>query len=309
VTVRTAITRSCAAAQAGGPPRRSITRGAAAFARRAGGWGARLLAGGSFAFLLLMAAGARADQSPPNGAFQVPPWQGPVNDYAHLLTPEQSQALEQKLRAHEASKQQRFALLTVPSLQGLPIDTFGIKVAENWKLGSQKGDEGLILIIAPTERKSRIEVGYGLEGQIPDAIASRVLREVLTPAFQQQQYAEGINASFDSLIRAGGGTPVQVQPQTQPRSARRTRPSGALALLAPLILPLILFLLFSGGGRGGGRRRRGGFFVGPFIGGGFGGGGGGGGSWGGFGGGGGGGGDDYRGGGGGFGGGGASGSW
>ena len=261
---------------------------------------ARSLAPVWFTLALLTAAGAHADANPSSSAFEVPRLQGRVNDYAQLLTSSEREALEQKLRAHETRTGQQFALLTVPSLQGQPIENFGIKVGEAWKLGSAKNDEGLILIIAPHERAMRVEVGYGLEGMIPDAIAARVTREVLAPALQRGAYAEGIGAAFDTLIRAGGGDPAQAQP----RSARRTRPSGPIALLTPLLLPLLLFFLFSGGGRG---RRRGGFFVGPFIGGGFGGGGG---SWGGFGGGGGGGGgDDFRGGGGGFGGGGASGSW
>jgi uncharacterized protein len=231
-------------------------------------------------------------------ALDVPPLQGRVNDHAQILTAQQRSALEAKLQAYEARTSQQFTLLTVPTLDGDPIENFGIAVAEKWKLGSEKEDKGLILIVAPKDRKMRIEVGHGLEGELPDVIASRVIREVLQPAFRGNDYAGGINGAFDVLMKYASG---EAEPPTEAAPPARARPRGTVwGLLSPLILPLILFFLFSG--LGGGRRRRGGFFIPPFIGGG-GGWGGGGGGWGGGGGGG------FSGGGGSFGGGGASGDW
>ena len=229
-------------------------------------------------------------------AVEVPKLTGRVNDYASLLSSGDARQLEARLEAFEAKTGHQYALLTVPNLGGAPIEEFGIKVAEAWRLGDAKRDDGLVLIIARDDRKMRIEVGYGLEGEVPDAISSRVIREVLRPAFQRGQFSYGIQAAFDQLIQAAGGD-GQVAPQP-PRRAERQRGSGFPIGVFVIVLIFLALNMFGGGGRGG--RRRGGFYVLPMGGGGFGGF-----SSGGFGGGGGG----FSGGGGGFGGGGASGDW
>jgi uncharacterized protein len=230
----------------------------------------------------------------PAFALDVPPLRTRVNDLAGLLTQSEQATLEDRLRAHEQATGQQFSLLIIPSLEGEPIEDYSIEVAEKWKLGREKEDDGLVLVIAASDRKMRIEVGYGLEGQIPDAMASRVVREVLRPAFRANDYAGGINRAFDILIRLAGGE-AAMPPPTAQRERRAPPPVSLFVIL------FVLFLIFSRFGGGGGRRgRRGGFYIGGFPGGGFGGGG--------FGGGGGGGGG-FRGGGGGFGGGGASGDW
>jgi uncharacterized protein len=231
-------------------------------------------------------------------ARELPALTARVNDYANVLPPERAAALEAKLAEHERRSGQQFALLTVASLEGAAIEQFAIDVAEQWKLGDKKRDDGLLLVLAPNERKVRIEVGYGLEGVIPDAIAARVIREVLTPAFKQNDYAGGLEAAFVVLINHAGGD-GGAMPAAQPQTQRKRQ---KFALL-PLLLPFLLFFFLSRlGGRGG--RRRGMWMMGPGFGAGLGGGFGGG-RGGGFGGGGGG----FGGGGGGFGGGGASGSW
>jgi uncharacterized protein len=236
--------------------------------------------------LLLSPDSARAAELPALTAL--------VNDYARVLSPERAAALEAKLADHQRKTGQQFALLTVASLDGASIEQFAIDVAEQWKLGDKKRDDGLLLVLAPNERKVRIEVGYGLEGVIPDAIAARVIRDVLTPAFKQNDYAGGLEAAFSVLINHAGGDGGAV-PAAQPQTQRKKQ---KFALL-PLLLPFLFFFVLSRlGGRGG--RRRGLWMMGPGFGAGLGGGGGGfGGGGGGFGGGGGGG----------FGGGGASGSW
>jgi uncharacterized protein len=229
-------------------------------------------------------------------ALDIPKLTGRVNDYASLLSSGEASQLEARLEAFEAKTGHQYALLTVPSLGDTPIEEYALKVAEAWRLGDKKRDDGLLLIIAQNDRKMRIEVGYGLEGEIPDAVASRVVREVLRPAFQRGQFSYGVQAAFDVLINAAGGD-GQAAPEP-PRRAQRQK-SGGLPIGAFVIVLIFLALSMFGGGGRGGRGRRGGFFFLPI--GGFGGGGGGG-----FGGGGGGG---FGGGGGGFGGGGASGDW
>lgn len=232
-------------------------------------------------------------------ALDIPKLSARVNDYASLLSNSEAQQLEARLEAFEAKTGHQYALLTVPSLKGVPIEEYALKVVEAWRLGDEKRDDGLLLVIALNDRKMRIEVGYGLEGEIPDAIASRVIREVLQPTFRRGEYAYGIQAAFDVLIQAAGGD-GQAAPEP-PRRAQRQRGGGLPVGLFVVVLVFLALSMFGGGGRGGRRRRGGGFFVLPMGGGGFGGFGGGGG-WGGGGGG-------FSGGGGGFGGGGASGDW
>ncbi len=223
-------------------------------------------------------------------ALEVPPLRAHVNDNAHLLPPDRSAALEARLSDYEARTKHQLALLTVPSLAGDSLEDFSIHVAEQWKLGHKGVDDGLVLVVAPNDHKMRIEVGYGLEGVIPDAIAARIVRDVLAPAFRRSDFAGGIDAAFGALMHAASG-------DGEKDVSEPTQPVGSVwALLAPMLLPLLIFVFFSiVSGRGGYRRRGyGGFFMGP-TGGGWGSSG----SGGGFGGGGGGG----------FGGGGASGSW
>src|SRR5262245_26200310 len=119
----------------------------------------------------------------PAHALEVPPLRAHVNDYAQLLDPARSAELEKKLADYEEKSGHQFTLLSLRSLDGDSVEEFSIRVAERWKLGRKGKDDGLILLVVPGDRKMRIEVGYGLEGVIPDAIASRVIRELLTPAF------------------------------------------------------------------------------------------------------------------------------
>jgi uncharacterized protein len=244
----------------------------------------------------------------PASAFarDVPPLQAHVNDTAHLLSSEGAERLEQKLSSYEQRSGHQFALLTIDSLDGDAIEDFSIRVVEAWKLGKKGKDDGLLLLIVPGDRKLRIEVGYGLEGDITDAFSARVIRNVLTPALRAGKAEQGVSQAFDVLIQKASGEAV---PESAVAPPKRGEGGGSLLpflVLLLFLLPFVLPLLF-----GRGRGRRGGIVLGGL--GGFGGYGGWGGSsrggWGGWGGGGGGGGGGFSGGGGGFGGGGSSGSW
>jgi uncharacterized protein len=244
----------------------------------------------------------------PARALDVPALRGHVNDYANLLPADAAQQLDARLIAFEAKTAHQFALLTVPTLDGTPIEEFAIKVAEAWKLGDKRSDDGLILVIAAQDHKMRIEVGYGLEGVIPDAIAARVTREVMRPAFQRNDYPYGIQAAFDALIQAAGGDGQQLADKARPAAHPPQGGGFPLGFLA-IVLVFVFIGMFGGGSSG---RRRGfwtGVGLGALGGGAFGGRGGGGGGGGGWGGGGDSGGGGFSGGGGGFGGGGASGDW
>lgn len=172
-------------------------------------------------------------------AQEVPPLDGRVNDRAGVLSPTEASQLEAALAAYEKETGHQFALLTLPSLDGYPIEDWGIRTAEAWKLGSADRDDGLIFLVAPNDRKMRIEVGYGLEGAIPDAIAKRVISDYVAPFFRQGEFAAGIRAGFDELMRAAEGEALG-PPVTDFGSSggRRGRPRDANPIASLLSLGL-----------------------------------------------------------------------
>jgi uncharacterized protein len=251
-----------------------------------------------------------------------------VTDLTATLTVSQIAELEAALARFETRKGSQIAVLIVPTTQPEDIEQFGIRVAEQWKIGRDRIDDGVILVVAKNDRRLRLEVGYGLEGVIPDATAKRVIAEIITPHFKERDYFGGIDAGIRQLMRLIEGETLPV-PKPRPRQAGdelfgllviggivagwllsllMSRPaagtlaalgSGALGAvllgLTPLLLFIAAFVFFAvaaGFRNGGGWSSGGGGLGGGSLSGGLGGGRG---SWGG--------------GGGGFGGGGASGSW
>jgi uncharacterized protein len=167
----------------------------------------------------------------------VPPLSARVTDLTGTLTSEQSAALEEKLRAFEARKGSQLAVLIVPTTEPEDIAGFGIRVAEAWKLGRQGIDDGAILIVAKNDRRLRIEVGYGLEGAMPDAIAKRIVADTITPYFKQGDFYGGIDAGLDQMIRVVDGEPL-------PEPDRKwSPPPGGMDWIA-----VILVLIVIGGG-------------------------------------------------------------
>jgi uncharacterized protein len=124
-----------------------------------------------------------------------------ITDLTATLDADQVAALESKLAAFEARQGSQIAVLIVPTTQPEDIAQFGIRVAEQWKIGRTKIDDGVILIVAKNDRTLRLEVGYGLEGAIPDAIAKRVIAETITPYFRAGDFYGGIDAGVHQLMR------------------------------------------------------------------------------------------------------------
>ncbi len=124
-----------------------------------------------------------------------------VTDLTRTLNADQVAALESRLATFEAKNGSQIAVLIVPTTEPEDIAQFGIRVAEQWKVGRAKIDDGVILIVAKNDRKLRIEVGYGLEGAIPDAVAKRVIAEVITPFFKAGDFHGGIDAGVQQLAR------------------------------------------------------------------------------------------------------------
>lgn len=138
----------------------------------------------------------------------VPPLQARVTDLTQTLTPAQQSELEQTLQAFEARKGSQIAVLIVPTTQPEEIEQYAIRVAEAWKLGRKGIDDGALLLVAKDDRALRIEVGYGLEGVIPDAVAKRVVAEVIVPYLKQGDFYGGIQAGVGRLIRLVDGEPL-----------------------------------------------------------------------------------------------------
>jgi uncharacterized protein len=125
---------------------------------------------------------------------------GHVNDFAGLLSAEQKQALAARLVSLEQKAQAEVAVVTLKSLEGGQIDDFAVKLFQRWGIGKKGADNGALLLVAVEDRKARIEVGYGLEPILPDALAGRILDEDLFPAFRQQRYADGLTAAVERLV-------------------------------------------------------------------------------------------------------------
>src|SRR5918996_2763460 len=169
-------------------------------------------------------------------ALPVPPLRGRVNDYAGMVPPDKTQQLEERLARFETETGHQVAVLTIPSLEGDPIEDFSIRVAETWKIGQKGFDNGAILLIAQKERKLRIEVGYGLEGVFPDAIASRIIREVIVPRFREGNFSPGIEAGVDAILQVTKGESLP----ERGRTSSRGNASQVSSLLTALTMTAIL---------------------------------------------------------------------
>jgi len=277
-----------------------------------------------FVALLLASLLIRAEDKP------IPPLSGRVVDETATLSAEQKRVLESKLQAFEQRKGTQIALLITGTTLPEPIESYSIRAADAWKIGRKGVDDGVLIVVAKSDRAMRLEVGYGLEGAVPDATARRLIDEVFVPYFREGKYYEGLDAGIDRLIKVIDGEPLP-----EPKASGSGRDTGSMesyfvlfivaalaiggllrralgrlpaalvvgagigflawfiiaSILAALLAGMVAFLMTVFGGMMPGRIGGGGLGGGGFGGGGFGGGGG------------------FSGGGGGFGGGGASGRW
>jgi len=263
-------------------------------------------------FAALMLFGAQLAQ-----AQTFPKLSGRVVDAADLLSPEQEAQLTQLSADIEKASSRQFVVATIPDLQSYPIEDYGYRLGRAWNIGQKGANNGIILIIAPNERKVRIEVGYGLEPIMTDALASQIINDIILPHFKAKDMPGGIIAGANAIaeqmklpLEAGEARAAKLV--AQPRQVRSD--GGGVPFVLVFLVIVMAFIVLSRFRRGtSGRRYRGGIapvvLWGSGLGGGSGGGWGsswgssGGSSWGGGGGGG------FSGGGGSFGGGGASGGW
>jgi uncharacterized protein len=180
---------------------------------------------------------------------EFPPLTGRVVDEAGVLSERDQGELEAALARFEEATTSQIVVATLGSLQGLPIEDYGYQLGRHWGIGQAGKDNGALLIVAPEEREVRIEVGYGLEGELTDALSRTIIETEILPHFRQGDFPAGIKAGVAGMIRALGGSyepalpPVEVRPQ-------EPAPSPIpLAVALPIIALIVLNRLF-------GRRRR-----------------------------------------------------
>jgi len=168
----------------------------------------------------------------------VPTLSARVIDQTKTLTPEQLRTLDQKLRDIEVRKGSQVVVLMVPTTKPEEIEQFAIRVADKWKIGRKKVDDGAILLIAKNDRAVRIEVGYGLEGALTDALSKRIIDGAIIPRFKQQEFYAGILAGVDLIGRAIDG---EILPTPAPARQLVADQEGALSSLSVLfVIALVL---------------------------------------------------------------------
>lgn len=131
----------------------------------------------------------------------IPPLVHRVTDLTSTLSADQQAALEGKLQTFEQSKGSQIAILIIPTTQPEDIAQYSIRVVDQWKLGREKPDDGVLVLVAKNDRKMRIEVGYGLEGAIPDAIAKRIISDIMQPSFKAGDFYGGLDAATTQLTK------------------------------------------------------------------------------------------------------------
>jgi uncharacterized protein len=202
------------------------------------------------AALLLLVGSALA-------AIKLPALTGRVVDEAGVLPAATRTMLEHELAAHEQRTGQQVVVAIVRSLQGVEIEDYGVELLRGWRIGQKDKNTGAILLVAPSERKVRIEVGYGLEGSLTDAASRVIIERTILPQFRRGDMAAGIVAGTQEMLRvlAGDLTPEELAPVEGPRAADDPG-SGVALVIFILVVALIVWLALSRNARS---------IVGPII--------------------------------------------
>jgi uncharacterized protein len=201
----------------------------------------------------LAAVGPAAAQAGPT----FPPLSGRVVDQGDLISAAKEQEITARLEVLEGDTTDQVVVVTVPDLQGYEIEDYGYQLGRAWGIGQQGKNNGVLLIVAPKERKVRIEVGYGLEPIMTDALSALIIHDQILPAFREGGYEQGIEQGVDAIEAQ-----LRLDPaEAQARAAAAERPRSG----APIGVALVIFVIFAflvlgmiGGAAGRGRRRGGG---------------------------------------------------
>ena len=189
----------------------------------------RLLAGAGLALTLTLGFSGLA-----SAQVAVPPLAGHVTDLTATLTSAQKESLEQTLAAFEARKGSQLAVLLLPTTAPEGIDQYALRVAEQWKIGRAKVDDGAILVVAKDDRTLRLEVGYGLEGALSDIVSKRIISDTIVPRFKQGDYYGGIDAGLAQIIRVVDGEALPAP------ASQRTQAPDDLRQMLPFLLIVVL---------------------------------------------------------------------
>lgn len=170
----------------------------------------------------------------------IPPLQSRVTDLTQTLSKREVTQLEQKLADFEAKRGSQVAVLIVPTTQPETIEQYSIRVVETWKLGRKGVDDGVLLLVAKQDRALRIEVGYGLEGILPDAIARHIIDEMIVPAFRQGDFFGGLQSGIEQIFSI-----IEGEPPPPPAKHDRGVSSGLATVVDNIIPILLVFLVLS----------------------------------------------------------------
>ena len=201
----------------------------------------------AFLFLLLIPVMASAQNIPDQPT-------GHVNDYANMLSSSEQQRLETKLRNYRDTTTTVIAIATVNSLNGRDIQQVGTELFNRWNIWEGDKNNGVLILVSKQERRMRIEVGYGLEGAIPDVMAARIIRNVLNPAFKKGDFYEGFDRATTILIELARG---EYQGNLERQSSGSGEDDWASVIVFLLFIAYMIYATSrKGGGKNGGRRRR-----------------------------------------------------
>jgi len=191
-----------------------------------------------------------------------------VNDYANILTADQSQALERKLVQFDDSTTNQVLVVIVPNLGGKDIADVALDLGRKWGVGNKKSNNGVILLISVGDRKLNISPGYGLEKALPDVTCAQIIDNIITPDFKGNDYYSGINQGTDAIIQATKGE--FKAPENYNKRGSKSSGFGGLGVIIIIVILLIIFIAGGRGGGGGGSflSNGGAFLIGSLLGGG-----------------------------------------
>lgn len=168
-----------------------------------------------------------------------------VNDAANVLSPEQVEILEHKLVALDDSSSNQIAVVLIKTLGDYAIEDYAVKLFREWGIGNKKTNNGVLIIAAIDDRKVWIEVGYGLEGAIPDVTASSIYRNEIVPSFKEQNYYRGIDNAINALTKAAVG-------EYKIKKEKKGKGGGGGSILIVVFLLFVIIMVLGRSGRGGG---------------------------------------------------------
>lgn len=190
-----------------------------------------------FLSILLLLTGfvAPALAEPP-----IPALTGRVVDQAGILDRATIDAITQQTAGYEAATGKQLVVVTLPSLQGYPIEDWGLALGRGWGIGQKGKNDGVLLVVAPNDRELRIEVGYGLEGDLPDATANTIIQSEIIPHFKRGDMKGGVRAGVTAILGALGGSYRPTQIVSQPSEGLPILPAAAFALVVFIFIMILM---------------------------------------------------------------------